>query len=85
MLQALKPYFSKIGQLVDWLSKSHPESFLSQHATDLLLLIGVLFANIFFVNIQSIIKHQILYSTFPMRLRWRFHNLLLKQSLDFFP
>ncbi|MDU6101575.1 MAG: multidrug ABC transporter ATP-binding protein, partial [Acinetobacter sp.] len=64
--------FSKIGQLVDWLSKSHPESFLSQHATDLLILIAVLFTNIFFVNIQSIIKHQILYSTFPMRLRWRF-------------
>ncbi|TDM66213.1 ABC transporter ATP-binding protein [Acinetobacter pittii] len=76
--------FSKIGQLVDWLSKSHPESFLSQHATDLVILIAVLFTNIFFVNIQSIIKHQILYSTFPMRLRWRFHNLLLKQSLDFF-
>ena len=33
---------------------------------------------------QSIVKHQILYSNFPMRLRWRFHNLLLKQSLDFF-
>ncbi|MDV2948274.1 multidrug ABC transporter ATP-binding protein, partial [Acinetobacter baumannii] len=48
--------FSKIGQLVDWLSNSQPESFLSQHASNILILISVLFANILFVNIQSIIK-----------------------------
>ncbi|MGP4882347.1 hypothetical protein ACTXQV_63745, partial [Klebsiella pneumoniae] len=44
----------KIGQLVDWLSNSQPESFLSQHASNILILISVLFANILFVNIQSI-------------------------------
>src|SRR5690606_23614901 len=32
----------------------------------------------------SIIRHQILFSSFPMRLRWRFHNLFLLQGLDFF-
>ncbi len=47
--------FSKIGQLVDWLSKSQPESFLSQHASNILILISVLFAKLF-VNIQSIIN-----------------------------
>ncbi|UIJ77198.1 MULTISPECIES: ABC transporter ATP-binding protein [unclassified Acinetobacter] len=76
--------YSKIGELVNWISKSQPETFLQQHQTNLTILSFILLANIFFSCLQTIIKHQILYSTFPMRLRWRFHNLLLKQSLDFF-
>lgn len=76
--------YSKIGDLVNWISKSQPETFLQQHQTNLSILSFILLANIFFSCLQTIIKHQILYSTFPMRLRWRFHNLLLKQSLDFF-
>ncbi|OTG79449.1 multidrug ABC transporter ATP-binding protein [Acinetobacter sp. ANC 5054] len=76
--------YAKIGELVNWLSQSQPDTFLQQHQTNLTILSFILFANIFFSCLQTIIKHQILYSTFPMRLRWRFHNLLLKQSLDFF-
>ncbi len=76
--------YSKIGDLVNWLSQSRPETFLDQHASNLTLLSIILLANILFASAQSLIKHQILYSNFPMRLRWRFHNLLLKQSLDFF-
>ena len=76
--------YAKIGDLVNWLSKSQPETFLAEHTQNLTLLTGILLANILFASMQSIIKHQILYSTFPMRLRWRFHNLLLLQSLDFF-
>ena len=76
--------YAKIGDLVNWLSQSQPDTFLAQHATNLSILTFVLLANILFASFQSIIKHQILYSNFPMRLRWRFHNLLLKQSLDFF-
>ena len=76
--------YSKIGDLVNWLSKSQPDTFLAEHSQNLTILSCILLANILFANMQSIIKHQILYSTFPMRLRWRFHNLLLQQSLDFF-
>ena len=76
--------YAKIGDLVNWLSKSQPDTFLAEHSQNLTLLTGILLANILFASMQSVIKHQILYSTFPMRLRWRFHNLLLLQSLDFF-
>ncbi|QSQ93550.1 MULTISPECIES: ABC transporter ATP-binding protein [Acinetobacter] len=76
--------YAKIGELVNWLSQSQPDTFLAEHQTNLTILTFVLLANIFFASLQSIIKHQILYSNFPMRLRWRFHNLLLRQSLDFF-
>lgn len=76
--------YSQIGELVNWLSRSQPETFLEEHARNLIWLSFILLANILFASAQSLIKHQILYSNFPMRLRWRFHNLLLKQSLDFF-
>lgn len=76
--------YAKIGELVNWLSQSQPYTFLAKHQTNLTILTFILLANIFFASLQSIIKHQILYSNFPMRLRWRFHNLLLRQSLDFF-
>ena len=77
-------FFSQIGHLVDWLSASTSENFLENNQTNLMILSGFLLANIFFASLQSIIRHQILYSSFPMRLRWRFHNLLLLQGLDFF-
>ena len=76
--------YAKIGELVNWLSQSQPDTILAEHQTNLTILTFILLANIFFASLQSIIKHQILYSNFPMRLRWRFHNLLLRQSLDFF-
>lgn len=76
--------YAKIGELVNWLSQSQPDTFLAEHQTNLTILTFILLANIFFASLQSTIKHQILYSNFPMRLRWRFHNLLLRQSLDFF-
>jgi len=77
-------FFSYIGKLVDWLTQSHPSTFLENNQQNLTILISILFANIFFVSLQSVVKHQVLFSNFPMRMRWRFHNLLLQQSLDFF-
>lgn len=77
-------FFSQIGKLVDWISQSQPQSFFTDHRQHLIFLILILTANILFASVQSIIRHQILFSTFPMRLRWRFHNLLMQQSLDFF-
>lgn len=76
--------YAKIGDLVTWLSKSQPENFLENHGQNLIILTTILLTNIFFASLQTIVKHQMLYSSFPMRLRWRFHNLLLLQSLDFF-
>ena len=77
-------FFAQIGHLVDWLTSSTPETFITNHKSNLIILSFFLLGNIIFSSIQSIVRHQILYSSFPMRLRWRFHNLLLQQSLDFF-
>ena len=77
-------FFSQIGHLVDWLTASTPQNFIENHRQNIIILSLILFGNIFFASLQSIIRHQILYSSFPMRLRWRFHNLLLRQGLEFF-
>ncbi|RKG33701.1 ABC transporter ATP-binding protein [Acinetobacter tianfuensis] len=76
--------YAKIGDLVNWLSQSQPDTFMANHQQNLIILFSILLANVFFSSLQTIVKHQMLYSSFPMRLRWRFHNLLLRQSLDFF-
>ena len=36
------------------------------------------------VGLQSLLKHQTLAGTFPMRLRWNFHRLMLGQSMGFY-
>lgn len=77
-------FFSQIGHLVDWLTSSSPDTFIAEHKANLIVLGTILMANIFFASVQTIVRHQILFSSFPMRLRWRFHNLLLRQGLDFF-
>ena len=77
-------FFAQIGHLVDWLTQSNRDNFLHNHQKNLIILSMFLLGNIVFASLQSIVRHQILYSSFPMRLRWRFHNLLLQQSLDFF-
>lgn len=77
-------FFSYIGKLVDWLTASQPSNFIENNKENISILLLILLANIFSVAAQSIIKHQILFTSFPMRLRWRFHNLLLQHSLDFF-
>jgi ATP-binding cassette subfamily B multidrug efflux pump len=76
--------YTYIGKLVDWLSSSTRQDFFVQHRHGIGLLLGLLAANFVFVALQSMVRHQIIYSSFPNRLRWRFHNLLLEQSLDFF-
>lgn len=50
-------FFAYIGKLVDWLSSSQPDSFFATNQQNLTILISILFANIFFVSLQAIIKH----------------------------
>lgn len=76
--------FSYLGKLVDWMSNSEPNTFLATHQQSITVLLFILFMNVGFSSMQTVVKHQIIYGNFPMRLRWRFHNLLLRQSLDFF-
>jgi ATP-binding cassette subfamily B multidrug efflux pump len=77
--------FNFLGQIVDWLSKSDPATFLAREGNTLLwmgafALIGLPALVIF----QSLIIHQVLIGNYPMIGRWQMHRYLLRQSMTFF-
>ncbi|XID74570.1 ABC transporter ATP-binding protein [Alkanindiges sp. WGS2144] len=76
--------FAMMGKLVDWLSNVEPALLWETEGTKLILLAAVIGGSIFLIGLQSLIKHQGLLGTFPMRLRWNFHRQVLNQSLGFF-
>lgn len=76
--------FAMMGKMVDWMSHVAPDMLWQQEGSKLLLLAAIIVASIVLVGLQSLIKHQGLMGTFPMRLRWQFHRQVLNQSLGFF-
>ena len=76
--------FSMLGSIVDWLSAVSPDQLWVTSREKLLLLAGVLLLSPLAVLVQTMLKHQALAGTFPMRLRWNFHRLMLGQSMNFY-
>ncbi len=76
--------FSMMAHIVDIMGTTPKAELMTQHGHTMLLLAGVLVASIFMAGAQSTIKYQVVYSNFPMRLRWTFHRLMLRQSLSFY-
>lgn len=77
--------YGVLGQIVDWLTTSNREDFISTHWMLLLgmsLFILVLMPLI--VWLHSSIVHQTLMGNFPMIVRWRAHRYLIGQSYSFF-
>ncbi|QXO15630.1 ABC transporter ATP-binding protein [Vibrio ostreae] len=77
--------FGFMGQLVDWLSSSNPETFFQDNRNtliglSLLLLIGMPIL----VSVYSMLIHQTMLGNYPMSIRWLAHRYLLKQSLSFY-
>ncbi|EGR9012419.1 ABC transporter ATP-binding protein [Vibrio parahaemolyticus] len=77
--------FGAMGQLVDWLSTSNPETFLQDKRADLIFY-GVLLLVVMplLVVIYSLLVHQTLLGNYPMSIRWLAHRYLLNQSLNFY-
>ncbi|ENE5198291.1 ABC transporter ATP-binding protein [Vibrio parahaemolyticus] len=77
--------FGAMGQLVDWLSTSNPETFLQDNRADLFFY-GVLLLVVMplLVVIYSLLVHQTLLGNYPMSIRWLAHRYLLNQSLNFY-
>jgi ATP-binding cassette subfamily B multidrug efflux pump len=76
--------FSMLGNIVDWLAAVEPAQLWERERRTLLLLGGVLLASIVLVALQSTVKQQVIFGNFPMLLRWRFHQLMLGQSMSFY-
>ncbi|MDY0071538.1 MAG: ABC transporter ATP-binding protein [Thauera sp.] len=76
--------FAMLGKVVDWLAAVEPARLWVEEGGTLLLLAAVVLGSIALVALQTMLKHQALAGNFPMRLRWKFHNLMLAQSMSFF-
>ncbi|OBT16978.1 multidrug ABC transporter ATP-binding protein [Vibrio sp. UCD-FRSSP16_10] len=77
--------FGIMGNLVDWLSSSNPETFMQENGHTLLIY-GILLLVVMpvLVILHSLIQHQTLLGNYPMSIRWMAHRYLLKQSLSFY-
>ncbi|MEJ7138618.1 ABC transporter ATP-binding protein [Comamonadaceae bacterium SL12-8] len=76
--------FALMGQLVDWLGHLDPARLWDDKGATLVGLVVLLLASTVLVALGTLIKHQVLAANFPMRLRWRFHRLMLAQSMGFY-
>jgi len=77
--------FAFLGQIVDLLTVWQAGDPASAHERRVLWSIGiVLFASIGLVTLRTLVQHQILAINLPLRLRWDFHRMMLRQSLSFF-
>lgn len=77
--------FGAMGNLVDWLSNSNPETFWQENHRDLIFY-GVLLLVVMpiLAICYSLLVHQTLLGNYPMSIRWLAHRYLLKQSLNFY-
>jgi len=77
--------FGAMGQLVDWLSTSNPETFLQDNKADLIFY-GTLLLVVMPILVigYSLLVHQTLLGNYPMSIRWLAHRYLLNQSLNFY-
>lgn len=77
--------FGAMGNLVDWLSSSNPETFWQDNRSDLMFYSGLLLVVMPVLVVgYSLLVHQTLLGNYPMSIRWLAHRYLLKQSLNFY-
>ncbi|MGP1931148.1 MAG: ABC transporter ATP-binding protein [Arsenophonus sp. ET-YP4-MAG3] len=76
--------FAIMGHIIDWLSNIQPNLLWQQERISLLKLALILMSSTLLIALQTMLKHQTLSGNFPMILRWKFHHLMLKQSMRFY-
>jgi len=77
--------FSFLGQVVDLLSTWQSGGDAAGQESRVLWGIGImLVTSIGLVALRTMVQHQVLAINLPLRLRWDFHRLMLRQSLSFF-
>ncbi|CAI3787984.1 Vitamin B12 import ATP-binding protein BtuD [Pseudomonas sp. MM227] len=77
--------FSFLGQVVDLLTTWQQGGDAAAQESRVLWGMGlVMVGSIALVALRTMVQHQILAINLPLRLRWDFHRLMLRQSLSFF-
>ena len=76
--------FAWIGDIVDWLGIYTPQNLWTEKGDMLLLMFAVMLISPFWIALSSFIHFQTLQGVFPMQMRWRFHQRMLGQSMQFY-
>ncbi|MCQ4631060.1 ABC transporter ATP-binding protein/permease [Shinella sp. CPCC 100929] len=77
--------FQFLGNIIDWLSNSDPNTFLSREGGTLIWMAALLLIVIPGVGaLHTMTMHQALAGNFPMIARWQMHRYLIRQSMTFF-
>lgn len=76
--------FAWIGNIVDWLGVYTPQNLWAEKGDMLLMILAVLILSPFWIALSSFIHFQTLQGVFPMQMRWRFHQRMLGQSMQFY-
>ena len=77
--------FGFMGDLVDWLSNSNRDTFLSDESTGLITMTLVVLVAMPLVSfLHAAVVHQTLLGNYPMKIRWLAHRYLLGQSISFY-
>ena len=76
--------FAWIGNIVDWLGVYTPQNLWAEKGDMLLLILAVMILSPLWITLSSFIHFQTLQGVFPMQMRWRFHQRMLGQSMQFY-
>ncbi|MFT5119026.1 MAG: ATP-binding cassette subfamily B multidrug efflux pump [Psychrobacter glaciei] len=76
--------FAWIGNIVDWLGIYTPQTLWAEKGDMLLLMLAVMLLSPFWIALSSFIHFQSIQGVFPMQMRWRFHQHMLGQSMQFY-
>lgn len=77
--------FNAIGNMIDWMQVSDPETFFHVHGSKMIWMLGlILIVWPLLTFLDSALEHQGLLGNFAMQIRWRSHRYLLRQSTTFF-
>ena len=76
--------FAWIGNIVDWLAVYTPQNLWAEKGDVLLMMLAVMIVSPLWIALSSFIHFQTLQGVFPMQMRWRFHQRMLGQSMQFY-
>ena len=76
--------FGFLGRIVDWLSSVPPAELWQREGKTLLLLALAIACIPLLTFLHTLVQHQTLAGNVPMRLRWIYHHLMLRQSMGFY-
>lgn len=76
--------FAWIGNIVDWLGVYTPQDLWAEKGNMLLLMLAVMIVSPIWITLSSLVHFQTLQGVFPMQMRWRFHQRMLGQSMQFY-